>query len=197
MCVKCSVARQSQEPLKLSLRVAARICYRPPGRWLWVPFGQAPAVKPPHSSEVGLDSLSPVDTGACWGPCQHDAASANIFASIIKSSGPTVDINIWMDESPGFLPFSWLEVSQVCLRKEEHRSTVPLGGPPTWQSSVTAARHLQGYPVHLVLQDRAAHLGFLKFHIPFLPFFFFIVSVKGIFLETGLVQPIPRVDTFQ
>lgn len=103
-----------------------------------------------------------------------------------------------MDESPGFLPFSWLEVSQVCLRKEEHRSMVPLGGPPTWQSSVTAARHLQGHPVHLVLQDRAAHLGFLKFHIPFLPFFFFfIVSVKGIFLETGLVQPIPRVDTFQ
>lgn len=94
MWIKCSVARQSQELLKLSLRVGAGICHRQLGWWLWVPFGQVPAVKPSHSSELGLDSPSPVNTGACWGPCKHDAASANIFASIIRSLGPTVDKNI-------------------------------------------------------------------------------------------------------
>lgn len=94
MDVKCSVARQSQELLKLSLRVGAGICHRQPGMWLWVLFRQALAVKPPHSSELGLDSPSPVKAGACWGPCKHGAATANIFASIIRSSGPTVDINI-------------------------------------------------------------------------------------------------------
>ena len=44
--------------------------------------------------------------------------------------------------------------------------------------------------------DQSSSLGLLTISYPFLAFFF-IGSVKGIFLETGLVQPIPRVDTFQ